>query len=166
MDINPEDETSHTAQYQVGFLENVENQYCAKHRRVLVNELGTVPSSYLVPSATASGSFDSSFHTYDLSSDDEEYLTPNNVRETTPRRSDPTACSLTAARLYFNSSPEAPKTWGQISPNLNDYHSNPMEISSTFWIPDITYWWRQPEELHSKYADLSIAARDILSIIL
>jgi len=40
-----------------------------------------------------------------------------------------------------------------------------MEISSTFWIPDITDWWRQQEETHSQYADLSNVARDIFSII-
>jgi len=105
-----------------------------------VNKLETVPTSNLVPSAMASGSYQSSFDPYDLSSDDEEYLTPNNVAETTPRRSDRAACLLTAARLYFNSPPEAPKNWGQINPNLNDYRSDPMEIRSTFWLPDITDW--------------------------
>jgi len=40
-----------------------------------------------------------------------------------------------------------------------------MEISSTFWIPDITDWWRQQVETNSKYADLSNVARDIFSII-
>jgi len=40
-----------------------------------------------------------------------------------------------------------------------------MEISSTFWIPDITDWWRQEEDTHSKYSDLSNVARDIFSII-
>ena len=40
-----------------------------------------------------------------------------------------------------------------------------MEISSTFWLPDITDWWRQQEETHSKYADLCNVAGDILSII-
>jgi len=40
-----------------------------------------------------------------------------------------------------------------------------MEISSTFWLPDITDWWRQQEETHSKYADLSNVAHDIFSII-
>jgi hypothetical protein len=108
---------------------------------VPVNKLETVPSSNFVPSATASGSYQSSFHTYDLSSDDEEYLTPNNVDETTPGLSDCAAPLLTATRLYLNSPPEAPKNWGHINPNLNDYHSDPMEISSTFWIPDITDWW-------------------------
>jgi len=165
MDINPEDETSYTTQYQVAFLKYVENEYCAKHRRVPVNKLETVPSSNLVPSATASGSYQSSFDPYDLSSDDEEYLTPNNVAETTAGRSDHAAHLLTAARLFLNSPPEAPKNWGQINPNLNDYHSEPMEISSTFWIPDIAEWWRQQEETHSMSADLSNVARDIFSII-
>jgi hypothetical protein len=113
----------------------------------------------------ASASYQSSFDPYDSSNDDEEYLTPNNVAEMTPRRSDRAARLLTAARLYLNSPPEAPKNWGQINPNLNDYHSNQMEISITFWIPDITDWWRQQAEMHSKYADLSNVAHDIFSII-
>jgi len=99
---------------------------------VPVNKLETVPSSNLVPSATASGSYQSSFDPYGLSSDDEEYLMPNNMAETTPGRSDHAAHLLTAASLYLNSPPEAPKKWGQIIPNLNDYHSNRMEISSKF----------------------------------
>ena len=40
-----------------------------------------------------------------------------------------------------------------------------MEISSTFWLTDITNWWHQQEETHSKYADLSNVARVIVSII-
>ena len=40
-----------------------------------------------------------------------------------------------------------------------------MEISSIFWIPDITDWWRQPEETHSKYTDHVDLLRDIFSII-
>jgi hypothetical protein len=40
-----------------------------------------------------------------------------------------------------------------------------MAISSSLWIPDITDWWRQQEEMHSKYSDLSNVARDIFSII-
>jgi hypothetical protein len=108
-----------------------------------VNKLEMVPCSNLVPTATASGSYESSFDPYDLSSDNEEYLTSNNVAETTPGQSDRAAHLLITARLYFNSPPEAPKNWGQINPNLNDYHFDPMEISSTFLIPDITDWWRQ-----------------------
>jgi hypothetical protein len=113
----------------------------------------------------ASGSYQSSFDPYDSSSDGEEYLTPNNVAESTPGRSDRAARLLTGARLYLNSPPEAPKNWGHINPHLNDYHSDPMEIRSTFWIPDITDWWRQQEETHSKYAKLSNVARVIFSII-
>jgi hypothetical protein len=72
---------------------------------------------------------------------------------------------LTPASLYLNSPPEAPKNWGQINPNLNDYKSDPMEFSSIFSIPDITDWWSQQEEMHSKYDDLSNVARDLFSII-
>jgi hypothetical protein len=165
MDINPEDETSYTTQYQEAFLKYVENEYCAKHRHVPVNKLETVPSCNLVPSAMASGSYQSSFDPYDLSSDDEEYLTLYNVAETTPGWSDRAARLLTAARLYLNSPPEAIQNWGQINPKLNDYHSYPMEMSSTFWIPDITDWWRQQEETHWKYADISNVVHDIFSII-
>jgi len=110
---------------------------------VPVSKLETVPSSNPVPSATSSGSYQSSFDPYALSGDDEEFLMLNNVAETTPGRSDRAARFMTAARLYLNSPPEAPKNWGQINANLNDYHSDPMEISSTFWSPDITDWWRQ-----------------------
>jgi len=165
MDINPADETSYSTQYQQACLKYVENEYRAKHRCVPVNKLETVPSSNVVPSATVSGSYQSSFDPYDLSSDDKEYLTPNNVAETTPGQSDRAARLLTAARLYFNSPPEAPKNWGQINPNLNHYHSDPMEISSTFWIPDIADWWRRQKKTHSMYTDLSNVARDIFSII-
>ena len=107
-DINPEDETSYMTQYQEAFLKYVENEYSTRHRRVPVNTLETVPSSNLVPSATAAGSYQSSFNSYDSSCDDEEYLTPNNVAKTTPGQSNRAACLLTATRLYLNSPPEAP----------------------------------------------------------
>jgi len=123
-------------------MKDDENECCAKHQRLLVNKPEDVLSSNLVPCATSSGSSQSHFDPYDLSSDDEEYQMPGNVAEMTPGRSDCTARSLTATRLYLNSPPEAPKNWGQIDPNLNDYHSNPMEICSTFRLPDITAWWR------------------------
>ena len=110
----------------------MENEYWAKHRRVPVITLETVPSSNLVPSATASGSFQSYFDAYDSSSNNEQYFTPYNVAEMTPGRSDRTARLLTAARLYLNSAPEAPKNWGKIDLDLNDYHSDPMEISRTY----------------------------------
>jgi len=90
---------------------------------------------------------------------------PKKVAEMTPGRSDRTARLLTAARLHLNSPPQAPKNWRQVNPNRNDYHSNPIHICSTFWLPDITDWWHQQEETHSKYADLSNVARNIFSII-
>jgi len=165
MVINPDDKTSYTTQYQEAFLKYVENEYYANHRRLPVTKVETIPNNNLRPSAMASRSGQSSYDAYDLSSDDKEYLMPTNVAETTPGRSDHAACLLTAASLYLNSPPELPQNWGQINPNLNDCHSDPMEISSTFWLPDITDWWRQQEETHSKYTDLPNMARDIFSII-
>jgi len=104
----------------------VENEYCAKHRRVPGNKLEILPSCNHIPSATASGFCQSSFDPYDLSSDDKEYLTLNNVGETTPGPSNHAACLLTAAMLYMISQPEAPNNWGQINPNLDVYHSDPI----------------------------------------
>jgi len=54
MDINPEDETSYTTQYNEAFLKYVENEYCVKHRHVPVNKPETIPSSSLVPSTMSS----------------------------------------------------------------------------------------------------------------
>jgi len=165
MDINPEDQTSYTTQYQESFLKYVENEYCPKCRLVLVIKPESIASNHGFPSATASGSSQSSFDPYDLSSDDEEYWTPNNEAETTPERRDCTALLRPAAMLYWNSLPESPQDWGQVNPNVNDYHSDPMEISSTFWLPGITTWWQQQEDIHPKHADLSNVARGIFSII-
>ena len=141
--INPEDQTSYPTHNQEAFLKYVQNEYRAKQRRVPVNKLETVPSSTHLPSAKASGSYQLSFDPYNLSSDDEEYLMPKNVAQTTPRRSYRAARQLTAARLYLNSPPEGRKNGGQINPNLNDYPSDSMEISSIVWIPDITDWWHE-----------------------
>jgi len=153
MDINPDDKALYTTQYQEAFLKYVQNKYCAKHRRLSVNKPERVASNNPF-STMASGSGRSSYDPYDLSSDDDEYLTPENVAEMTPRRSDRAAHLLTATRLYLNSPPEAPKHWGQINPNRNDYHSDPIEISSTFWLPDITDWWHQQEE-HTQSTPIS-----------
>jgi hypothetical protein len=149
MDINPEDKTSYTTQYQEAFLKYVDNEYCAKHWRVPDNKHDSLTSSNLVPSAIASGSCHSSFDPYDMSSDDEELLTPNNLTETTPRWSDWEAHSWTTARLSLNSLCKTPNNWWQINPNVNNYHSDPMEISSIFWILDITEWWHEQKETHS-----------------
>jgi len=132
---------------------------------VPVNNLESLPSSILVPSAMAIVSCQSSCDPYDLSSDDEEYLMPNDVANTTPGRSDCATFLFTTARLYLNSPPEAPINWGQFNPNLNDYHSDQMEISCTFSILDITDWWCQQNESHSKYANLSNVAHDIFFVI-
>jgi len=90
---------------------------------------------------------------------------PNKVAETTPGQSGRIARLLTATMLYYNSPPELPPNWGQMNPNLIDYHTDQMEISSSFWLPDITVWWRQQEEMHPKYGDLSNVACDIFFII-
>jgi ribonucleotide reductase alpha subunit len=71
MDFNPEDETSYTTQYQEAFLQYVEIEYCAKHRSMLVDKLESLWIRTLVPSPMDSGSGQSSFDPYDLSSDDE-----------------------------------------------------------------------------------------------
>jgi len=165
MDITSEHEISYTIQHQGAFLNYVEDEYCATHQRVLVNHHDSVPSSNLVPSTSGSGSVQSCFVPYDFSSDVEESSSPHNVAETKPRRSNHAAPILTTARLYFISTPGAPKNWGQINPNINDHHSNSMEISSTFWIQDITDWWHQQDETHSKYADFANVGRKIFSII-
>jgi len=88
MDTNPEDKTSYTIHYQGAFVKYVENEYYSKHRRVPENKHESLPSSILIPSAHASGYYQSSFDPYDSSRDDEGYLTPNNVAETTPGQSD------------------------------------------------------------------------------
>jgi len=165
MDINPEDETSYTTQYQEAFLKCVENEYWAKHRLSPVTIPKSVPTNNLVFSAMASRSAESAYDPYDLSSDDEEYLMLENLAKTTPWQSGHAARLMTAARLYLYSPPELPQNWGQNNTNLNDYHSNPMEISSTLWLPDIADWWHREGETHLKYADLSNVGCDIFSII-
>ena len=165
MDINPQDETSYTTQCQEAFLMHIQNGYCAKHRHVLANKRESFLSSNLVPSSKASGSCQSSFDPEDFSSDDEEYGTPNNVAETTRRHCDRAARILTTARPYLESPPDIPKNWCQIYPNLNDHHSDQMEISSTLGLPDITDCGCKQQETDSKYADLTNVARNTFSII-
>ena len=79
------DETSHTTQYQEVCLKYAENEYCAKHRCLDVIKPKSVPSNNLFSSAMVWKSAESSYNHNDLSSDDEEYLMPKNVAETTPR---------------------------------------------------------------------------------
>jgi hypothetical protein len=165
IDINPQNETSYTTQYQEAFLKYVENQYCAKHRCLMVIMSENTMNNNLSSFAMASGSDQSTYDLYDLSSDDNDYLIPTNVAETTPGQTDHAVHLMTVARLFLNSPPELQQNRGQIDPNLNDYHSDPMKISSTFWFPDITDRWRQQEETHSKYADLYNVTHIIFSTI-
>jgi len=111
MDMNPEDETSYTTQYQDIFLKYVENEYCGKHRWMSVIEPENVPHRNNFHSAEASGYGQLSFDAYDLSSNYEEYLTHKSVTETTRRWNDCAAWLSTAARLYLNSPPEVPTNW-------------------------------------------------------
>jgi len=165
MDINPEDETSYTTQYQKGFLKYAENEYCVKHRHLPVAQFQNIPNNNLSSYAMASRSGQSSYNRYDLSSNDEEYLMPHDVAKKTPGWSDRAVCLLTAARLCLDSPPELPQNWGHFNLIHHGYHSDQMEICSTFWLPDITDWWRQQEEMHSKYANVSNEVRDIFSLI-
>jgi len=149
MGINPEDETSYSTQYQEAFLKYVENKYCAKQRWWSVTKPEKVQSNDFIHSAMPSQSGQSSSDPYDFSSGDEDYVTPKNVAETTPGPSDRAARLLTDAWINLNSPPESLKDWGQLNPNLDDYQSDPMEISITFWIPDIVEWWQQQAETHT-----------------
>jgi len=54
MDINTEDETSYTTQYQEAILMDVENECCAKHRQWSVINHDNVRGLNLFPSAKAS----------------------------------------------------------------------------------------------------------------
>ena len=165
IDINPEDETSNTTQYQEDFLKYVGIEYFANHRRMSVINPKTVLHSNIFPSAKASEFGQSSFDSYDLSSDDEEYVMPKGVDEMTPGRSHRAARLLTAASLYVNSPPESPKNCGRVNPNRHDYHCDPVGISSTFCFPHIADWWRQQDEAHSKYADHSDVTCNIFSLM-
>jgi len=164
-DINPEDETSDPTQYKAAILKYVENEHCAEQWRVQVIKPESILSKNFFPSAMTSQSGQWFFDTYYSSSDDEEYLMCNNVAKMKPGWSDCAARLLRAARLYWNSQPEIPRIWGQVIPNLNEYHSNPMEIRSTLWVPDFTDCWRHREDMHWKYADPSSVAQNIFSII-
>jgi len=83
MDINPEDETSFTSQYEEAFLKYVVNEYCTKQTHLPVTKSESLPNNNLVSSAMASRSGQPSHDANDLSRDDEVYLMPNNVAVTT-----------------------------------------------------------------------------------
>jgi len=92
MNINSEDETSYITQYQEAFVKYVENEYCAKHQHLPVTKPESILNNNLVSSAIASTSGQSSCDPYDLSSNDKEYIMPNNVAKTTPGWRDRAGC--------------------------------------------------------------------------
>ena len=49
MNINPEDETSYTTQYQEPCLKYVQDEYCTKHRRVPVKQHERFPEQQSLP---------------------------------------------------------------------------------------------------------------------
>jgi len=165
MDINPENETSYTTQYQEAFLKYVETEYSAEHQRLPITTPESVPHNNLFSPATVSRSGQSCYDPSDFFSDAEQFLMSENVAGTTAGWSNHAVRFLTAARLYLSSPHELRQKWGQINPNHNHYHSDPTEICSTLWILDIADWWRQQEETHSKYDNLSNVACDIFFII-
>jgi len=90
---------------------------------------------------------------------------PNDVAERTLRQSQCAVYLLTATTLHLNLLPESTNKCGQINPNPNDYHWDPIEIGTTFGLPDIPDWWWQQDEMHSKNVNLSNVAWDIFSVI-
>jgi len=83
----------------------------------------------------------------------------------TPWQSHRASCLSTAVSLYLKSRPEAPKIWGQLDLNRDDYHFDPIEIRSTSLLVDLADRWRQLDQTHSQYTDLSNVALVIFSII-
>jgi hypothetical protein len=165
MDVHPTDEGFFTVQFKDAFLRYVEHEYCSKDHIKPNFKLETSKQNNPFSTSPVSGSGHSFHHPHDLSSDDAEYITPANLVESTSRRSNRAARPLTATTLYLNSLPEVPRRWGQINPNLNDYCTDGMEVSSAFWTPDITDCWRNHEKLNTKYADLANMVHDIFSIM-
>ena len=73
IDINPDDETSYTAQFPQAVLNYVENGDCVKHRHVPVNKHESLLRSNDIPSRMVSESCQLSFDLYDSSCDDDAY---------------------------------------------------------------------------------------------
>ena len=165
MDTSREDDISYTTQHQEEFLMYVENKSCARSRCFPIVISESVPSNNHISSIMDCRSGQSSYDPYDLSSKDDEYSRPESVAEMTPGRSNHAERSLTARSLYLNTLAGLPQYWGQVNPNLSDFHSDPKEISSSLKILHIANWWHQQEELHSKSTNLSNVACDMFSVI-
>jgi len=70
--IKPEVKTSYTTEYQEAFQKYMQTEFCSNYRHVPVTKPERVPCNNPFPSATASGSDQSSFDRYDVPSDDQE----------------------------------------------------------------------------------------------
>jgi hypothetical protein len=165
MDVNPEDTGSFTGKYTHRFLKYVEHEYCSKDPILPNFILETTNDNDPFSTSPVSGPGHLFYNPNVLSTDDAEYMTPANLIESTPGRSHCAAQPLTTTTLYLKSLPEAPRRWGQINPNLNDYHTDAIDVSSAFWMSDVTDWWRNQEKLNPKYADLANVVHDIFSIM-
>jgi hypothetical protein len=148
MVINPDNKSSYTTQYQEAFRKIAENEYCAQQRPAPVTYPRRLLNTNLVSFIMATRSSQSVYDSFGLSCNDEEYIMTNMVAETTPGQSYRAARILITTSLYFNSPSELPQNWSQIIPNLDNNHSDPMEICSTLWLPDITDRWRQQDKTY------------------
>lgn len=144
----------------------MEYTFYAKHWCLPVIKSEWVPSSNLCPSEHTSRNGPFSFHTYDLFRKTQDNLMPKNVVETTPRQSKFTPHIFTASMLHLIVPHESGHNKRQVILNLNDSHSDPLYIHSSFWIPTITDWWPQQEAMHTVNADPSTVERDVFCIIL
>jgi hypothetical protein len=138
MDVILEDEGSFTAQYKDTFLKYMKHEYSSKDRITPNFNLQTPNHNDPFSTLPVSGPGHSFYDPYDLSSEDAEYITPANIVESTPGRSHCAALLVTATTLNLNSPPEALRRWGRMNPIFNDYHTDAMQVSSAFWMPDIT----------------------------
>jgi hypothetical protein len=84
IDINFEDGTSYTTQYQEALLKYAENAYCTNHRQLPVTKCNDTLKNNLSFFEIASISDQSPYNPHDLSSNDKEYLMPTNGAEMMP----------------------------------------------------------------------------------
>jgi len=165
VDTNPQDKTSYTTQYHEATLKYLKNENRAKHRHLPVPMSEKTLNNPLSSLAMVCRSVQSSNDLYNLSRDDKEYLMANSVAKMTPGWTYHASPLLTAGWFNLISSCELRLNWWQRNPNLNHYHSDPMEISSICSLPDIADRWGQQKETNSTYTNVSIGTCTIFSII-
>jgi hypothetical protein len=125
-DIDTEDESDCTNQYQQPFLQYEENKYFARYRPLLVTKSEKIPNNHVVSPTPASRSGQSSCDPYDMPSNGEDCGMSRNVAVTTPGRSDHAVHILASARIHLHLPWELPQHCGHINQNINDYHSYSM----------------------------------------